>query len=177
MIDYCNGIALELGLEDLSFTVGDIADYRCEKKPDIVISLHACDTATDFALDYAVKNGSRAILCVPCCQHELNLQLDANMKKWKKTSSVPADFDSVLKYGIVKERFASLLTDALRCELLERHGYSVQILEFIDMEHTPKNLLIRAVKKSSQNKKGSEPTPGIVRTLELNPTLQNLLEH
>jgi len=102
-------------------------------------------------------NDCKAILSVPCCQHEINSQLENNIKEWKKTSGIPKDFAPLLKYGIVKERFSALLTDALRCESLEGAGYSVQLLEFIDMEHTPKNILIRAVKKKeSGSENGTE---------------------
>ena len=142
VIDYCNKITQELGLKGLSFDTGNIADYSYKNAPDIVITLHACDTATDFALDYAVKHNCKAILSVPCCQHEINQQLNKN--------NVPDEFRPLLKYGIIKERFATLVTDALRAEYLEFCGYNVQMLEFIDMEHTPKNILIRAVRAKGQ---------------------------
>lgn len=142
VIDYCNKITQELGLKGLSFDTGNIADYSYKNAPDIVITLHACDTATDFALDYAVKHNCKAILSVPCYQHEINQQLNKN--------NVPDEFRPLLKYGIIKERFATLVTDALRAEYLEFCGYNVQMLEFIDMEHTPKNILIRAVKAKGQ---------------------------
>lgn len=156
VIDYCAGIAERLNLENISFSVGNISDYKNEKSPDIIITLHACDTATDFAIDYAVKNNAKAILSVPCCQHEINRQLDENLKKWKKSSSVPELFAPILKYGIAKERFSAVLTDVLRCEVLEDFGYSVNLMEFIDMENTPKNLLIRAVKIRESKKSDAE---------------------
>ena len=177
VIDYCNKIAGQLGCKGLSFCTGDISSFSGDKKPDIVISLHACDTATDFALDYAVKNDCKAILSVPCCQHEINFQLENNIKEWKKTSGIPKDFAPLLKYGIVKERFSALLTDALRCELLEGAGYSVQLLEFIDMEHTPKNLLIRAVKKSGTKEENLPGEKNILNTLEIFPMLEKLLKN
>lgn len=149
VIDYCNKIAAQLNLKGLKFDTGNIADYNYQNEPDIVITLHACDTATDFALNYAVKHGCKAILSVPCCQHELNSQLNKN--------SVPDEFKPLLKYGIIKERFAALATDALRGTILESAGYSVQLLEFIDMEHTPKNILIRAVKKQKGGTNGNSP--------------------
>ena len=117
VIDYCNKITQELGLKGLSFDTGNIADYSYKNAPDIVITLHACDTATDFALDYAVKHNCKAILSVPCCQHEINQQLNKN--------NVPDEFRPLLKYGIIKERFATLVTDALRAEYLEFCGYNV----------------------------------------------------
>lgn len=156
VIDYCASIAERLNLENISFSVGNISDYKNEKSPDIIITLHACDTATDFALDYAVKNNAKAILSVPCCQHEINRQLDENLKRWKKSSSVPELFAPILKYGIAKERFSAVLTDVLRCEVLEDFGYSVNLMEFIDVENTPKNLLIRAVKIQESKKSDAE---------------------
>lgn len=141
VIDYCSALCGELGLKNLSFAVGDIAEFSEDRSPDIVITLHACDTATDFALNYAVKKGAAGILSVPCCQHEINSQLK------KHSSAGDGFFEPLLKYGLIKERFSALLTDALRGELLEQAGYRVQMLEFIDDEGTPKNLMIRAVKK------------------------------
>ena len=142
VIDYCNDMAGKLNLKGLVFHKGDIASYSGTHRPDIVITLHACDTATDFALKYAVERGARAILSVPCCQHQVNSQLP-------KAAAAPQEFSPLLKWGIIKEKFASLVTDALRGEWLEKQGYKVQMLEFIDMEHTPKNILIRAVRLSS----------------------------
>lgn len=139
VIRYCNQTAEKLGCKNLIFKTGDIAQYSAEKNPDIVITLHACDTATDFALKYAVERKCKAILSVPCCQHQINGQI--NM------AESDAVFSSLLKWGIIREKFSSLVTDALRGEWLEQQGYKVQMLEFIDMEHTPKNILIRAVKK------------------------------
>ncbi len=163
VIDYCNKIAAQLNLKGLKFDTGNIADYNYQNEPDIVITLHACDAATDFALNYAVKHGCKAILSVPCCQHELNSQLNKN--------SVPDEFKPLLKYGIIKERFAALATDALRGEILESAGYSVQLLEFIDMEHTPKNILIRAVKK--QKGGTNENSPENENSAENNPEKTN----
>lgn len=154
VIDYCNNIVQQLSLSGLHFDTGNIADYSYTHKPDIVITLHACDIATDFALEYAVKNHCKAILSVPCCQHEINGQLSKNQVEKSKQPSAFAPF---LKYGLIKERFAALATDALRAEYLESMNYTVQILEFVNLENTPKNLMIRAVlnernlqKKSSQ---------------------------
>lgn len=139
VIEFCSKVAGELNLGGLSFSVGDIASFR-GGAPDVVVTLHACDTATDHALDYAVRRGVAAILSVPCCQHELNAQVSR--------SSVPCDspFEPLLRFGLIKERFAALATDAVRAETLERLGYRVQVLEFIDDANTPKNLLIRAVR-------------------------------
>lgn len=143
VIARCNGLAEKYGYGSLHFSQGDIGSYEGADQVDLVITLHACDTATDLALDKAVRWGAEVILSVPCCQHELNGQIRSELMA------------PVLRYGILKERFAALLTDALRAELLEQMGYEVQILEFIDMEHTPKNLLIRAVKKNIPDGSGS----------------------
>ena len=148
VIKKCSLLADELGYNGLHFHVGDVAKFSYSAKPDVVVTLHACDTATDYALDFAVKNGASAILSVPCCQHEINLQLEKN-----PAQSSESPFASLFRYGIIRERLASLATDAIRAEFLEQRGYSVQVLEFIDMEHTPKNLLIRAVKKFVTNEK------------------------
>ncbi len=147
VIKYCNDMAQKLNLKGLIFHTGNIADYSGAHSPDIVITLHACDTATDYALQYAVERGARAILSVPCCQHQINTQLQTRGKAGGATGEVPAEFEPLLKWGIIREKFSSLVTDALRGEWLEQQGYKVQMLEFIDMEHTPKNILIRAVKK------------------------------
>lgn len=141
VIQNCSALAKRWNYKDLCFQTGNIQEYAYEGTPiDMVISLHACDTATDYALAFAVQNRVRIILSVPCCQHELNSAL-------KKHCSNKA-FDLFLKYGVVKERFASLATDTMRAALLESKGYAVQLLEFIDMAHTPKNILIRAVQKT-----------------------------
>lgn len=155
VIKYCNDMAAKLGLKGLIFHTGNIADYSGVQSPDIVITLHACDTATDYALKYAVERGARAILSVPCCQHQINTQLQTRGKAGGATGEVPAEFEPLLKWGIIREKFSSLVTDALRGEWLESQGYKVQMLEFIDMEHTPKNILIRAVKKDNKIKKSN----------------------
>ena len=134
VIRKCNGLAEKYGYEKLHFLCGDIAEYEGVQKVDMVVTLHACDKATDYALAKAVEWDAQVILSVPCCQHELNKQMENEILK------------PVLKYGLIKERIAALVTDALRAGRLEEAGYQVQILEFIDMEHTPKNILIRAVK-------------------------------
>ena len=126
VIRKCNGLAEKYGYEKLHFLCGDIAEYEGVQKVDMVVTLHACDKAVEW--------DAQVILSVPCCQHELNDQIQNKM------------LSPVLKYGLLKERMSALLTDGIRAELLESKGYSTQILEFIDVEHTPKNLLIRAVK-------------------------------
>lgn len=142
----CQKLARDCQYGGLNFAVGNIADYAGKEAPDLIITLHACDTATDFALEYAVRRGAVAILSVPCCQHEINNALSVRYKDFADDSP----FASLTRHGILRERFAALATDAIRAELLEEQGYSVQLLEFIDMSHTPKNLLIRAVRKSGE---------------------------
>ncbi len=137
VVKNCSDLARRLDIKNINFVCGDIARYD-GKNTDIVISLHACDTATDYALFFAVQRKAKAILSVPCCQREINSQLSKNSNE---------DFAPLLKHGIFRERFSALLTDAVRGELLEECGYAVQVLEFIDMEGTPKNLMIRALLK------------------------------
>ena len=165
VIKHCNELAEKLGYDRLKFERGDISTYEGTDVADMVVTLHACDLATDYALDKAVKWGARVILAVPCCQHELNRQIKCDPLK------------PVLKYGIIKERVAALLTDALRANLLEQQGYETQILEFIDMEHTPKNLLIRAVKKNGMRPKKSADIGTVEEVLHVAPTLEKLLNN
>lgn len=143
VIDECNIIAKDLGYDNLEFLVGDINEYNEETSVDMVVTLHACDIATDMALARAVKWGAKVILSVPCCQHELFSQIKA-----------PA-LDVMLQHGLLKERFSALATDAIRAELLSLVGYEAQLLEFIDMEHTPKNILIRAYQTGRKRKEGA----------------------
>ena len=164
VIRHCNELAQKLQYTKLDFLVGDIKQYEGEDRVDMVVSLYACDTATDYALQKAVQWGAGVIMAVPCCQHELNRQIRNDL------------FAPVLRYGIVKERMAALLTDALRAELLEQQGYDTQILEFIDMEHTPKNLLIRAVKSSGmRSPKRAAKTEELMEFLQVHPILKDLL--
>ena len=132
VIRNCNEAARRYGYEHLSFAVGDIGGYHSDEPADMVVTLHACDTATDYALYHAVSEHTKLILSVPCCQHEMN--------KAMSTESMPL----IGRYGIVKERMAALMTDAIRANLLTACGYKTQVLEFVDLSHTPKNLLIRA---------------------------------
>ncbi len=176
VIRRCSALAVKYGYEGLEFLHGDIADYTGTDEVDMVVTLHACDTATDYALYQAVSWRARAILSVPCCQHEMNRQMENGILK-------PA-----LKYGLIRERMAALLTDAVRANLLEEAGYDVQILEFIDMEHTPKNILIRAVKKASgtEKKTGAQEYPSragkdtgvaeMTEFLHVHTCLQRLME-
>ena len=144
VIRKCNELSEKYGYEKLRFLEGNIADYTGVDEVDMVVTLHACDTATDFALAKAVGWKAKVILSVPCCQHEMNEQIQNEI------------LHLALKYGLIKERMAALFTDALRAEYLEREGYDTQILEFIDMEHTPKNILIRAVRTGRAHENGEE---------------------
>lgn len=165
VIRHCNELAQNLGYTHLHFEKGDISTYDGADAVDMVVTLHACDTATDYALEKAIKWGANVIMAVPCCQHEINKQIKSEMLK------------AVLKYGLIKERMSALITDALRANLLEQQGYDTQILEFIDMEHTPKNLLIRAVKrKGMQARKKRNDITKVTELLQISPTLERLLK-
>ena len=163
VIRHCNELSEKYGYEKLKFLEGDIADYTGVDRVDMVVTLHACDTATDYALAKAVGWNAKVILSVPCCQHELNRQI-------KNEVLAP-----VLKYGLIKERMAALVTDALRAEYLEREGYETQVLEFIDMEHTPKNILLRAVKTGKKGE-NAEAIRTCEEALGVSPTLGRLLD-
>ena len=134
VIEDCQALADRYGYDGLQFLCGDIADYNGTDEVDMVVTLHACDTATDYALYKAVKWHASVILSVPCCQHELNRKMQCET------------LSGAFQYGLIKERTAALMTDTMRGQLLEMKGYKTQLLEFIDMEHTPKNILIRGVK-------------------------------
>ena len=166
VISHCNDLAKRYGFDTLHFEMGDIAQFTGADSVDMVVTLHACDTATDYAIEKAVKWGASVILTVPCCQHEVNKQIENEFLK------------PVLKYGLLKERISALLTDAIRANMLESLGYDTQVLEFIDMEHTPKNILIRATKKSGMRAKGSSIDEETLKTftnkLGVNTTLQQL---
>lgn len=170
VIRHCNQLAEKYEYNNLHFLVGDIASYAGVNKVDMVVTLHACDTATDYALYKAIEWEAEVILSVPCCQHELNKQIKNDI------------LSPILHYGLIKERLAALATDALRAELLEAVGYKSQILEFIDMEHTPKNILIRAVRNSKKSNKTvvlkeqkMKSIEACRNFLEIKPTLYQLL--
>ncbi len=165
VIEKCNALSRKYGYDGLSFHVGDISTYDGVDEVDMVVTLHACDTATDYALEKAVRWNATVILSVPCCQHEINKQIACK------------ELEPILKYGLIKEKMSALITDAIRANLLEEQGYETQILEFIDMEHTPKNILIRAVKKEGmryQNKKQISLNQ-LEEFLHISPTLDKLL--
>lgn len=164
VIAYCRELKNKYGYEKMSFTTGDIASYTGVDAVDMVVTLHACDTATDYAMEKAVRWGASVILSVPCCQHELNYQIKNE------------DLSPVLRYGLLKERIAALVTDGLRAEMLEQCGYDTQVLEFIDMEHTPKNILIRGVKKKKAATADFGQYDQCCKALGVTPTLGRLLK-
>ena len=163
VIAHCNELKDKYGYGKLSFLVGDIASYTDVDAVDMVVTLHACDTATDYALAKAVQWGAKVILSVPCCQHEANRMMENEL------------LQPVLQYGVLKERMAAIMTDAVRANLLTAKGYDTQILEFIDMEHTPKNLLIRAVYTGKDSENAAEALKNMEEALHLNLTLNKLL--
>ena len=195
VISHCQQLAERYGYGKLTFLVGDIADYDGVDRVDMVVTLHACDTATDYALAKAVGWDAKVILSVPCCQHELNTQLggergcEERRMSGEKTmcSESPAweTLAPVLDYGLLRERFAALVTDGLRAKYLENSGYETQVLEFIDMEHTPKNILLRAVKKDTvnagaderKNKRAAEEIDKCEEFLQTDLTLGRLLSY
>lgn len=173
VIRKCNQLSEKYGYDKLHFYHGDIKDFAGAEHVDMVVTLHACDTATDYALYQAVKWGAEVILSVPCCQHELNRQMQC------------APLAELFSYGLIQERTAALFTDALRGVLLEGQGYDTQILEFIDMEHTPKNIMLRCTKRrqgadaASENSyrlKKQEQAVALMRFLQVRPTLDVLLQ-
>ncbi|OOM14372.1 class I SAM-dependent methyltransferase [Clostridium saccharobutylicum] len=167
VIKKCNDIAKRYNYENLSFELGDINGFKYNNKVDMVITLHACDTATDYALYNAIKWNTKMIFSVPCCQHEFNHQMKAE------------SLSILTKYGIIQERVAALMTDSVRANLLESVGYKTQLLEFIDIAHSPKNILIRASKfKVSKEKREKSlcEVEDLMKQFNFSPTLYNLLK-
>lgn len=165
VIEKCNKLSQKFGYDGLSFQVGDISTFEGAEQVDMVVTLHACDTATDYALEKAVRWNASVIFSVPCCQHEVNKQISSK------------ELAPLLKYGLIKERMSALITDAIRANLLEEQGYDTQILEFIDMEHTPKNILIRAVKKQGMRYRktsDNQVLKSLEEQLHIQPTLDRL---
>ena len=172
VIRHCSELSIRYGYDKLSFTCGDIASYEGVDHVDMVVTLHACDLATDYALEKAVGWDAKVILSVPCCQHELNKQIKNPV------------LQPVLEYGLIKERMAALYTDAIRAQILEYTGYNTQILEFIDMEHTPKNILLRAVSRKKneispaeeeKRQKAGEQVKELISFLHADPAIVRLL--
>ncbi|MEN8906187.1 MAG: SAM-dependent methyltransferase [Clostridiales bacterium] len=166
VIKKCNEVAKKYSYENLNFICGDISKYKGDNNVDIVITLHACDTATDYAIYNAINFGAKMIFSVPCCQHELNLQIKSE------------ELISLTRYGIVKERISSLMTDAIRGQILEYCGYKTQLIDFVKLEHTPKNILIRATKTNipkSQRIQVMENIKKLCKEFDLNPKLLRLI--
>lgn len=160
VIHNCNRLVQSYGYDRLQFVQGDIKNFTGSDQVDMVVTLHACDTATDYAIEKAVGWGAKVIFTVPCCQHEVNGQIQNKL------------LHPVLKYGLLKERLSAILTDAIRANLLEEAGYDTQVLEFIEMEHTPKNILIRAVRR--QEKREDSGISELTAALGVETTLQKL---
>ena len=168
VIKKCNEIAKRYKYDNLHFELGDINGYKYENNVDMVITLHACDTATDYALYNAIKWNAKMIFSVPCCQHEFNAQIQ------------PESLSIISKYGIIQERVSALMTDAVRGNLLEAAGYKTQLLEFIDIAHSPKNILIRASKGKislEKREKALKEVDALIKEFNFNPTLLNLLKN
>ena len=163
VIEFCSKVAKELGYTELKFLLGDIADYTNDYA-DMVVTLHACDTATDYALINAVKWNAPIILSVPCCQHELFSQIDEDVH------------NAMFKHGILKERFTEILTDGLRALKLEEAGYKVACIEFTSLEHTARNIMIRAVKEqdASVNKKAKSQYEALRDFYKVSPTIDKM---
>lgn len=166
VVENCNKIAKKYGYENLEFIVADVKkDVLYDREIDCVISLHACDTATDYALYYAIEKGVKNIFSVPCCQHEINLSIKKG-----------GDMDCLLRYGIIKERVSALLTDSIRAMLLEDMGYKVDVIEFVDLAHSPKNLMLRAKKVKGQTNKNRVEVERLQSVYGFSQTLYELLK-
>lgn len=165
VVENCNKIAEKYGYKNLKFIVSDVTkDVLYDEHIDMVISLHACDTATDFALNYAIRKNVKHIFSVPCCQHEVN-----------KAIKKGGDFDILLKHGLIKERMSALLTDSIRAGILEDMGYSVDVLEFVDFSHSPKNIMLRAKKTKKENNKNRKQIAELQEKYDFTQTLYKLV--
>lgn len=164
VIRHCNELRDKYGYSGLRFLQGDIKEYNEKEEVDMVVTLHACDTATDYALLKAVKWNAKVILSVPCCQHEINKQIH-------NETLAP-----ILKYGLLKERMSALITDGIRANLLEELGYETRIVEFIDMEHTPKNIMIKATLSNKMQKKNKADIQELLKELNVEQTFYKLIQ-
>ena len=165
VVERCNEIAERYGYEGLRFEVADVTrDRLAETKIDMVVTLHACDTATDYALAYAVKHGVRHIFSVPCCQHEVNLSIQKG-----------GELDLLLEHGIIKERVSALLTDAIRAAVLEDAGFEVDVIEFVDFAHSPKNLMLRARYTGKHRRAGREKAEALRKQYGFRQSLLDLI--
>lgn len=163
VIKHCIEVAEKYNYDTLKFRVGNISDFKKEDNVDMIVTLHACDTATDYALYHAVKMQCKYIFSVPCCQHEINLKLNSKL------------LSPISNYGLLKERFSAILTDSIRAYLLEAYGYKVQVLEFVEWDSTPKNVLIRASYTGVEQKNNLEIVEQWVKYLNIEQTLYTLL--
>lgn len=166
VIRRCNELKDKYGYDGLQFLEGDISHYQGKDQVDMVVTLHACDTATDYAIAKAIAWNAKVILSVPCCQHEMNRQIACK------------ELNPVLKYGLLKDRMSAILTDGIRANMMEIYGYETQVMEFIDMSHTPKNVLLRGIKKEGFSKRGTtlEEVEELLNMLGSSQTLVNLLK-
>ena len=165
VVKNCNALAQKYGYKNLHFVVADVSkDKLADEYIDCVISLHACDTATDYALHYAISHDVKYIFSVPCCQHEINLSIQSG-----------GELDCLLKYGLIKERTSALLTDAIRGMILEDCGYSVDMLEFVDFAHSPKNIMIRAYRNKAKSGKNRQNIQDLMQKYHFDQTLYNLV--
>lgn len=175
VINHCNIIAKDLNFNNLQFLKGDIKDFDIFKDVDLIFSLHACNNATDYSILKGLELGAKAILAVPCCQSEINQKIDKS-----PTTELKGVLSPFGNHGILQERFSSLATDALRALSLELCGYNTKVMEFIDMEHTPKNILIKAILGSPSEEKLEEKRKEYNRYLQflgVNPLLDSLLKN
>ena len=162
VIDNCNAIAKKYNYNNLKFYKGNISDYSEKSNIDMIVTLHACDTATDFALYHAIKMKCRYIFSVPCCQHEVNNQLSTDI------------LHPITKFGILKDRYSAIFTDAIRANILQYYGYKTNVMEFVDFENSPKNLLIRATLTNNKNKKIKEEIDALIKEYNINQTLYDM---
>lgn len=164
VITQCNILAERFEYRDLSFKQGDIAQFEEANEVDMVVTLHACNVATDFAIAKAIKWKAKVVFVVPCCQHELNEQIRS--KEW----------EPIFKYGLLRERIAALVTDGIRANVMEQYGYETKVCEFIDMEHTPKNILIRGIRNTEEKKEIPQSLENLLKALHVSPMLTKLME-